>query len=305
MRTLPDWVTLRIYLAAVELGSITRAGERCDIATAAAAKRIQVLEADCGLPLLERSARGVQPTNAGEAFARYARALLDLAARLAADLGALASGGLGSVRLHATASALAGHELAASLAAFAAERPGVQVDLQEHASLHILQDLMEGRADLGIITSGGRIPPGLEGHRWRQDRLLAVVAASHPLASCASVRFDEVLSFPLVGALAHSALALLLEDRAERLGRRLGYRFRVGSTDAARRLAASGHVITVMPDGLVRPYETTLGIRGVPLSDRWSRRRLRIVARAADMLPLPARLLLDHLLKPETRPASP
>src|SRR3954465_12251090 len=126
----PDWVTLRIFLAALELGSVTRAADRCGIATSAAAKRIQDLEVDCGLLLLERSARGVRPTAAGEAFARHARALLDLAARLADDMRAFSVGGLGSVRLHATASAIGGHRLAEALAEFATERPGVQVDLR-------------------------------------------------------------------------------------------------------------------------------------------------------------------------------
>lgn len=54
-------------------GSITRAAERCGTATSAAAKRIQALEADGAVSLLERGARGVRPTAAGEAFARYAR----------------------------------------------------------------------------------------------------------------------------------------------------------------------------------------------------------------------------------------
>ncbi len=42
----PDWVTLRIFLAAMELGSVTRAADRCGIVTSAAAKRVQDLEAD-------------------------------------------------------------------------------------------------------------------------------------------------------------------------------------------------------------------------------------------------------------------
>jgi DNA-binding transcriptional LysR family regulator len=298
MRTLPDWTTLRIFLASLDLGSITRAGERCGLATAAAAKRMQVLEADAGVVLLERGARGVRATPAGEAFARYARALLDLGARLSADLNAFAAGGLGSVRLHTTPSVLAGHELAALLAAFAQERPGVQVELRENTSLQILQDLLEGRADLGIITSGGRLPAGLEGQVWREDRLLAVVAADHPVASRTSITFNEVLDQPIIGALASAALALLLEEQAEKLGRRLKYRFRVANTDAARRLASAGHGVSVMPDGLVRPYEDTLGIHGVPLGERWSRRRIRLVARASDVLPPPARLLRDYLLKP-------
>src|SRR5215218_6978754 len=240
----PDWVTLRIFLASVELGSVTRA------------------------------------------------------ARLADDLRAFAAGGLGSVRLHATASAIAGHELAEALAAFAAERPGVRVELREDTSLPILRDLLEGRADLGVVTSGDRVPAGLEAHPWHEDRLLAVVRADHPLAARGSVGFGEVLDQPLVGVLESGALSLLLEEQAQRLGRGLRYRFRVASTDAARRLVAAGHGITVMPDGVARPYEAALGLAGVPLAEPWAKRRLWLAARLAGALPAPARLLRDHLLHP-------
>jgi DNA-binding transcriptional LysR family regulator len=135
MATPLDWITLRIFLAALDLGSVTRAADRCGIATSAAAKRIQMLEADCRVTLLERSARGVRSMVAGEVFARYTRGMLDFAARLSDDMRAFAAGGLGSVRLNAAASALAGHNLAAALATFAVEQPGIQVELREDTSL--------------------------------------------------------------------------------------------------------------------------------------------------------------------------
>jgi hypothetical protein len=53
-----------------------------------------------------------------------------------------------------------------------------------------------------------------------------------------------------------------------------------------------------MPDGMARPYEAALGLRGIPLAERWSRRRLRLVSRAAGLLAPPARLLQGHLLHP-------
>lgn len=295
----PDWVTLRIFLAALDLGSVTRAADRCGIATSAAAKRIQMLEADYRVALLERGARGVRPTVAGEVFARYARGLLDFAARLGDDMRAYAAGGLGSVRLLATASALGGHDLARVLAAFAVEQPGIQVELREDTSLTILRDLLEGRADLGIVTIAGTVPAGLEAQPWREDRLLVVVPAGHPFASRASVPFAEVLDQPLVGVMEGGALSLLLDEAAQRLGLRPRYRFQVASTDAARSLVAAGHGVTVMPDRIARPYEAALGLRGIPLAERWTRRRLRLVSRAAGLLAPPARLLQDHLLRSE------
>ncbi len=296
----PDWITLRIFIAAVELGSVTRAANHYGIATSAAAKRVQDLETEYGVRLLERSARGVRPTAAGEVLARQARTLLDLAARLADDLRTLAAGGIGIVRLHATASAIIGHGLAEALAAFATTRPGIKVELREETSPAIIQDLLNGYADLGIITSGIRVPKGLDARRWHEDHLLAVVPMDHPFAARASIRFAEVLDEPLVGVLVleGGALALLLEEEAQRLGRRPNYSFRVASPDAARRLVVGGHGVTVMPDGVAHPYGAALGLHGVPLAERWARRRLWLVARPAKTLLAPARLLLDHLIRP-------
>lgn len=294
----PDWVTLRIFLAALNSGSVTRAADRCGIAPSAAAKRVQLLEANARVALLERTARGVRPTAAGEVLARHARNLLDLADRLAEDRRALATGGLGSVRLHATASALAGHDLAGVLAAFAREEPGIQVELCENTSLSILHDLLEGRADLGIVTSSGEVPAGLDALAWREDRLLVLAPAAHPFAHRPSVGFAEVLEQPLVGVLETGALSLLLEGAAEGLGRRLSYRFQVASTDAARNLVAAGHGVTVMPDGVARPFAASLGLRGIPLAEPWARRRLRLVARAAGTLPPAVHRLRDYLLRP-------
>ena len=50
---------------------------------------------------------------------------------------------------------------AEALARFAAERPGVGVELREETSLPTLRNLLEGRADLGIVTTTGRMPTGL------------------------------------------------------------------------------------------------------------------------------------------------
>jgi DNA-binding transcriptional LysR family regulator len=80
------------------------------------------------------------------------------------------------------------------------------------------------------------------------------------------------------------------------LGRGVSPRFRVNNSDSARRLVAAGHGTGILPEGVVRPYEAVLGIRGVPLTDEWAQRQLLVVTPPAAMLSMPARLLLAHLL---------
>lgn len=294
--TTPDLVTLRIFLAAVRLGTLTRAAEQCGIALSAAAKRIHTLEEDCGIALLLREARGVRPTLAGESMARHAEMLLNLSGRIMNDMHGFAAGGRGSVRLQATLSAIAGHPLPGMLAGFATRNPGLRTELKERTSLAILRDLAEGRADLGIVTSGSLIPPDLEASPWRNDSLLAVMRQDHPLAAQANLPFAAMLDQPLIGASETGALAFLLEEQAQRLGRPLEYRFQVASTDVSRCLVAAGHGVAVMPEGVVRPYEALLGIRGVPLREGWARRSLHLVSTPPDTLQAPARLLREYLL---------
>ncbi len=88
--------------------------------------------------------------------------------------------------------------------------------------------------------------------------------------------------------------ALQLAEAAARLHRAIRHAQRVGTTEAGRRLVAAGHGIAVLPDGMVRPFEAAMGIRGIPLAEEWSRRRHRLLLRE-EALPAPARRLLDHL----------
>ena len=67
---------LRYFDEVVRTGSIRLAAERLRIAPSAISRQIRNIELDLGAPLLERHARGVVPTSAGEIYASYARSVL-------------------------------------------------------------------------------------------------------------------------------------------------------------------------------------------------------------------------------------
>src|SRR3990167_1742921 len=69
---------LRVLLATAESGSLTSAGKRCGLSTAAVSSALKRLETSLGVRLFERTTRSVRPTVEGEVMIDHARRALDL-----------------------------------------------------------------------------------------------------------------------------------------------------------------------------------------------------------------------------------
>lgn len=67
-----DWNKLRIFHAAAEAGSFTRAGETLNLSQSAISRQISALEEELGVALFHRHARGLKLTERGEALFRTA-----------------------------------------------------------------------------------------------------------------------------------------------------------------------------------------------------------------------------------------
>lgn len=81
-----DLRQLRYFLAIAEAGSITRAAEHLNVAQPALSLHVKNMDADLGVPLPFRSARGVEPTEAGAILLHHARVILE---RMAAPCGSV------------------------------------------------------------------------------------------------------------------------------------------------------------------------------------------------------------------------
>jgi len=68
-----DWDKLRIFHAAAQEGSFTRAGEVLGMSQSAISRQVSALESELGTPLFHRHARGLIPTEEGELLMRAAR----------------------------------------------------------------------------------------------------------------------------------------------------------------------------------------------------------------------------------------
>ncbi len=290
-----DLATLRVVVAAAELGSISAAGDRLRLAVAAASARITALEETLGLRVFERSSRGVQLTPAGQMLVRRGRELLADSDRLAVDLHDYAKGLQGHVRLVANASAML-EMLPAQLDAMGSEHPLIRIDVAEHGSLDIPMLLLEGRADIGIVDMA-HAPHGIALTDCFADTLVLIVRRGHALAGAGPIAFADALGEDMIALHEGTALSSRLAASASVTGRQLKVRMQMRSFDAVCRMVAGGLGVAVLPLEAIAPQLASLPLAAVRLTDAWAARTHRIALRS-EVQPTPATLtLIDFLLR--------
>lgn len=293
MAMLPDMVSLALFLRAVDARSLSKAAEQSHIALAAASRRVALLEARYKVQLLYRSSQGVESTPAGRALAAHARQMIQQAERLNADLFDYAKGLKGHIRLHANTSAIT-QFLPADLASFAQSCPDVKIELEERRSGEIVQALVDGQADIGIVMAGTALE-GLAHFDYRRDRLVAVVPEGHELTA-PSIPFSELVMHPLVALDASAAMMRLLAEAASDSGHPLQLRVQVRSFEAVCKLVQAGMGIGVLPEAAALVFAPAMGLRLIRLTDPWADRRMMVCVRHLDGLNAVARALVDRLV---------
>ncbi|MDR7094794.1 LysR family transcriptional regulator [Hydrogenophaga laconesensis] len=288
-----DLTSLQLFVAVCESGSIGRAAEREFIAASAISKRLSDLENTLGTPLLNRHARGVRLTPAGEGLLHHARAVLFGLEKMQVELAEYADGVRGHVRVHASISAIV-QFLPEDLGAFARSHPQIKIDLEEHLSPEVLRAVKEGATDLGLCN-GATGTGGLQSRPYRRDRLVLVVPRGHALAGGEPIAFEAALPYDHVGLHANSSIHLATHQAATEAGTAVRVRIRVTGLDAMCRMIANGLGVGVMPERAFHLLSTDDSLLAAPLTDAWAQRQLVLVARDFSSLPTAARLLVEHL----------
>lgn len=291
-----DLTTLNLVLAIHDTRSITRGAEREHLALAAASKRLADLEARFGVPLFERRARGVEPTEAGRALVRHIRTLHTGLHALESEVVEFARGIKGHLRIVANASAIS-ECLPPDLAAFSRAHPQIRISLEEESSAEVQAAVAEGRADVGIF-----VPPLLDNrivsHAYRAGELAVVVPARHVLAKKSSLRFEQLLDHDIVGLHHGAAAQELMRAEAEGAGRQLKARLSVRGFEAIAQLVEAGLGVAVMPAATARRLAQLFDVKVLVLAEPWAQREYRLALPRGDSLPTVVQRFVDALRTP-------
>jgi len=174
---------LRYFVRIVELGSMSRAALDLDMVQSALSQQVSRLESELSTRLLQRTPRGVVPTEAGVAFFREAQLTLRHAEQAVRSAQQARLSGSVSVGLAPTTSAMLGLPM---MQAMRARYPDVRLHMVEGMSGH-LTDMLNARAlDMAVLFDarlhGGQARAG--GRRWQvhpliEEELFLIRARGH------------------------------------------------------------------------------------------------------------------------------
>lgn len=286
-----ELIDLRLFKNIAECGNLTRGAEKSYLSPPSASARIKSLEHETGQQLLVRGNKGISLTSAGELFLRQARLVLRQMDFLQEEM---TNSNAGHIRLYANTTAVT-EFLPEIMATFLSDRPGVTVDLQERLTQDILRSVLDGTADLGIV-SGDINEPGLEAIRFSTDHLMLAIPNGHALASRKSVSLAETLAFEHIGLHEGSTLLDFLRRQYRRSGYDRALRIQVRSFEAMCRVIEAGVGIGVVPESAARRHAQTMNIRLLDLEDDWATRDRSVLVRDQSALPGSALKLIEMLI---------
>ena len=289
-----DFVTLKLFCAIVQSGSITKGANICNLALSAASRRISEFEETVGAALLDRSVKGVTLTPVGHAVMQHALRLFQGFEQLSNELAEYSKGVKGHVRLWANMSALT-EFLPSALASFLKTHPAIQVEVEEQLSGDIVRALLDGIADIGVFAEGP-VTSGLDTKVMGRDQLVIACSKSHLLSKRKTISFEECLEYDFVGLNRGSSLLELTSRNAEKLGKQMRLRIQVRSYDAMCQMIAVNLGIGVLPFEACAPQIKALDLKVIHLDDSWSNRNLLLAIKSNTTQPPAAALLSQHLL---------
>ncbi len=181
---------LRSFVAVAQHRNFSRAAEQLRVSQPALSEQIRKLEDELGGPLFERTSRGAELTDAGQALLPHARTVLAEADVAAETVRMVADGIAGTLTLGFIDSAALGI-VPPLIRRFTARYPGIKLRLRELGSRRQLEAVDNGDIDVGIVR-GPVWNHGLAGRRVATETLLVALPADHRLAGAESVHLADL-----------------------------------------------------------------------------------------------------------------
>ncbi len=214
-----DLWQLHIFCKVVELKSFSRAGDAVRLSQPTISSHIKDLEEHFGLRLIDRLARRVEPTKAGQLLYKHARKILALRDETETALADFQGSVKGQLVIGGS-TIPSGYLLPPIIGNFCKAYPDVKITLLVGDTGEVLQKVLDLDVELGIV--GARA----ENRQLKQvalvkDEMRLVVPCGHKWFGQKSIRLEQLLDEPLIVREPGSGTLRSFEKSLDRQGYRL------------------------------------------------------------------------------------
>lgn len=285
---------LRAFLTTAEQGSIRAAARSLHLSQAALTKAIKELEQDLGVPLILRTARGVQLTAFGQQLRVRAHLIVSEMRRAEDDIEQMKGAGAGSVSAAITPTA-ALSILPQAYRAFRRQMPDASVTFIEGFPGVAMPRLRDGSLDFVVaVVVAEHIAPEFDHIALYESRSVIVGRADHPLRHCTSLAELSEAEW-LLNPSPESSTQALLDSYAARgliVPKRV---IECPSFIIAHGLLRGSDALASMPASLLDHQWVGDGLAIFPIADPLPAVSVRVVTRRDSPLTPAATLLLECL----------
>jgi DNA-binding transcriptional LysR family regulator len=289
-----DTLGVQAFIAIAEQGGFRKAAETLHLTQTALTRRLQNLEEQLGVKLVERTTRSVALTNIGRDFLPQGRRLLSDLATALTEIRESGKAQRGDVSI-ACVPTVGVRYLPRIIREYSARYPNNRIKILDHASAGVASAVLLREAEFGI-NIGGAHHSDLLSVPLMEDQYVLICRNDHPLARRKRMSWKQLEPHPLIFAGEVSGNRPLLDQALQ--GRNLALQsfYEVQRSSTAVGLVAEGVAAAVVPS-LAMQKGAYPGIRVIPLSDPVISRKLVLVSRKTAHLSPAAQALYDMIRK--------
>jgi LysR family nitrogen assimilation transcriptional regulator len=242
-----DLKQLEYFVAVIEKGSFSRAAVAMNLAQPSLSRQVALLEGEFGQRLLERTGRGVRPTEAGTSLLSHARVMLNAATQARFHMTEMSSEPTGRVVV-GLPHRVANDFCVPIIREFRARLPRAMISVVEGLSLSLRDALIGGQIDVAVLFDPA--PTQLLSYeKLMREKLVLVAPASTRLKEQVSIA--DLAQFPMVLPSAPNPIRSLVD--AVLLPRKVSLKIiaEVGGVNTALNLVKSGLACSILPSSAV------------------------------------------------------
>jgi DNA-binding transcriptional LysR family regulator len=265
---------LRSFHALATTGSFTAAARRLGVSQPAVTVQVRELEETSGVRLLDRRARRLVLTDAGQALFRVSERLFALVDEAEAVLAQAGGAVAGSLRISASGTS-GSYLLPGALTAFRRRHPGVRLQLDISNSRRVLDQVAAFDADLGVLGAPDEATPltvtdhpRLVVQPFVREPLVLAVPPGHATTRRRAVSLAEVAELQLIVREPGSTTRRVLESRLEAAGLAPRIAMELGSNEAIKHAVGAGFGAAVLGARVVADEAAAGRLRAVRVRGR-------------------------------------